>query len=376
MSKAKTALKIIISIYLVLCFVASVVWIYLKYFAPDSFKETTFHANTVEDINGKKSVMEIVSYNNLFELKFNYYSDYNSTDVISSGVQILDFDKLKMGKVTSGFWNTTEYQSYFNFSTRVGNLPLSGNVNNNIYFYEQSDNLGYTGINNTLDDFGCFKVEIDGVSYAFQLGRIMKTQNGALWTSVSTKSSLSLLLQKMHEVFTSGTYPSGTHSLSFKFEEYFDIFKFDGKKYTLISDTDKVTSYIYTTFTNYTEDAKTAKDSLFGQVGYNSNWVKDSSQSLLDEHFSDTTKYILTEQNCKFTFDETLNKHVADINESTFEKFKTVKQTYTIIFDLDYLSKAGIVFGGVKKDGHIKDLGITSYYTLQNGELTGVKIDV
>lgn len=370
-----TTLSIILTLYLIICVVCSGIWIYLKYFAPRSFKETTLYANSVEDISGKKSVMEVVSYKNLFELKFNYYSDYNSTDVISSGVQIIDFDKLKMINIKSGFWNETLYQSYFTGSNINGIIQGSANsANNNICFYEISDGLSYAGINNKLDDFGCIKIEIDGVSYALQLGKVMNVTSGFLGTSVTAKSSLSLVLKKMHEVFTSGIYPSGTHSLSFKFEEYFDIFKFDGKEYKLISDTDKVTTYIYTTFTNYNEEAKTAKDSMFGQVQYNSNWTNGPQESLLNEYFSDTTRYILTEQNCKFTFDETINKHIGNINEKTFNEFKSIKQNYVIVLDLDYLNEIGVVFGGFNKDGNLKELGITEYYTLSNGVLTEVKI--
>lgn len=372
MSKTKNgwmvAFNVILTIYLILCIVAGAVWIYFKFFKPDSFTESSIYANEVEDVNGKKTVMEINSYNNLFEIKFNYYSDYNSTDVIGSGIQILNYEDLRADEIRTDGWHWSRWYSFLSGPNGQYNYDSK-----NLCFYQESDGLSYTGISDGSDEFGCLKIEIDGISYALKLGRVMNVEEGLLWTTISTKSSLSLLIKNMYEIYHNGKFQSGTYYLTFPFKDYFDVYKFDGKKYELI-ETDIFDTYIYTKFTNYNEDAKTAKDSIFGQVQYNSNWVKDKSQSLLNEYFSDSTIFKLTEQNCKFTFDETVNKHIADINDKTYNEYKDKKQNYTIVFDLDYLNTTDILFGGVNKDGRIKDLNITSYYTLSNGVLTEVTL--
>lgn len=362
-------LKVIATIYLVVCIVAIGLWVYLKFFKPKSFTNSAIYANTVEDVNGKKPVMEINSYNNLFEVKFNYYTDYKSTDVISSGIQILDYENLKSEDV----WNANVIHSRFTFSYMTGNCGKDNYLNKRLCFYEESDNISFKGINNTLQEYGCFKIEINGESYALQLGREISIQKGAFGITSGYKSSLSSLIQKMYEIYHSGKYQSGTHYTTFPFKDYFDVYKFNGTEYKII-ESDIFDTYIYTKFTNYTEDAKTAKDSIFGQVQYNTNWTNGTQDNLLNDHFSDKAYFILTEQNCKFSFDETLGKHIADINEKSFNEYKNKKQNYTIVFDLDYLNNAEIVFGGVNKNGHIKDLNITSYFTLSNGILTEVAV--
>lgn len=367
-SKLAVTIKIIVSIYLVLCTVAIGLWVYLKFFKPDSFTNSAIYANTVEDINGKKPVMEINSYNNLFELKFNYYTDYKSTDVIGSGVQILDFDNLKSIQYSSGIIHSRAVFSYM-----FGVVGEKNYESKRLCFYEESDGLSFAGINNTLEEFGCFKIEIDGTSYALQLGRDMNVKTGIFGTTHGCKSSFSLLIQRMYEIYHNGTYQSGTHYTTFPFKDYFDVYKFNGKEYKK-DESNIWDTYIWTKFTNYTEDAKTAKDSIFGQVQYNSNWTNGTQDNLLNDHFSDKNYFILTAQNCKFTFDETKAKHIADINETSFNKYKNEKQNYTIVFDLDYLDEVGIIFGGINKNGHIKDLNITSYFTLKDGVLTEVKV--
>ena len=367
MEKGKIALKIVISVYLVLCLVATATWIYLKFFKPKSFTNSAIYANTAEDINGKKPVMEINSYNNLFELKFNYYTDYNSTDVIGSGIQILDYDNLKSQDIATFEKGLFHPRIVYTFMFK------ENYESKKLCFYEESDNLSFAGINNTFDEYGCFKIEINGTSYALELGRDMDITTGIFGVTTGTRSSLSLLVKKMYEIYHNGTYQSGTHYTTFPFKDYFDVYKFNGREYKK-DESNIWDTYIYTKFTNYTEDAKTAKDSIFGQVQYNSNWTNETQDNLLNDHFSDKNYFILTAQNCKFTFDETEAKHIADINETSFNKYKNENQNYTIVFDIDYLDEVGIIFGGINKDGHIKDLNITSYYSLKDGVLTEVKI--
>ncbi len=368
-NKILTILKVIISIYLLICVAAIGAWVYLKYFAPKRFTNSAIYANFVEDENGKKPVMEINSYNNLFELKFNYYTDFNSTDVISAGVQILDFNNLKSDLYMGGDLLHQEYT----FSYIFGSKGKDNFNSKRLCIYEESDGLSYATINKEYEEYGCIKIEIDGSSYALQLGRDIYVKNYAFGLSSKQKSSLSLLLKQMFEVYHNGTYKSGTYELTFPFKDYFDVYKFDGKKYEKI-ESDIFDTYIYTKFTNYNEDAKTAKDSIFGQVQYNSNWTSGTQDNLLNEHFRDKNYFILTEQNCKFTFDESQAKHFADINDTSFNEFKDKTQNYTIVFDLDYLEDVGVIFGGVNKNGHVKDLNITSYFTLKNGVLTEVQL--
>lgn len=369
-------LKILISIYLILCCVACVFWIYFKFFKPDSFTNSAIYANEVEDINGKKCVMEINSYNNLFEVKFNYYADYNSTDVISSGVQILNFKDLKSGTYNTQSFPANMFVSTNYFSYMAGTNGKENYNSKNLCFYEESDNISYKAINSTLEEFGCFKIEIDGTSYALQLGRTKTTNITYFPTHITQeKSSFSRIIQKMYEIYHDGIQDAGEHYQTFKFQDYFDVYKFDGKKYEKV-EADIFDTYFYVKVTNYNEDAKTAKDSIFGQVQYNSNWTNGEQDNLLNEYFSDRNLFKLTEQNCKFTFNETTNKHIANINDATYNEYKDKNLNFALVLDLDYLEEIGVIFGGVENDGNIKDLNITSYYTLTNGNLTEVQINV
>lgn len=374
MEKTLKILKVFLSIYLVFCFIACAFWVYYKFFRPDTFTNSVIYANEVEDINGKKSFMEINSYNNLFEIKFNYYTDYDSTDVISCGVQILNYDELSSRKfnyntsITGLFYNSV-YFSYMADTCGTKNLS-----NKNLCFYEESDNISFKAVSNELNEFGCFKIEIDGVSYALQLGRLSGGTRRFI-TYYDQKSSLSQLIKSMYEVYNEGIQDIGVHYQTFPFKDLFDVYKFNGKEYEQI-DSDIFETYIYTKVTNYNVDAKTAKDSIFGQIQYNSNWTNGDGESLLDEYFSDTSLFKLTEQNCRFEYDSNTNNHIACINEKTYNEYKDKNLNYALVFDLDYLENIGVVFGGVKNDEYLQMLNITSYYTLSNGILTEVVINV
>lgn len=373
-------IKVILSATGILLFfilLASIgLWVYVKFIAPDSFKETTIYANQVEDTNGKKAICEVVAYDNadgsgiqLLDIKLNYYSDFNATNVVASGIQIIDGTKnLKSdhpSEIVKFFVSTKNYDNFI-----AGEVGKQNYNNQKLCFYEANDKLSYAGVNNKFDNFGLIRVEIEGKIYALKFGKEISA-NTPLWMRDSYVSSLSLFAKQLEEIVMS--MPVGQDEQTIKFEDMFEIYEFTGNKYELVSNTDLVTSYLYIDFTHYTTGAKTAQDSVFGQIQYNTNFVVDGANAL-DEHFSDKAIFNIDEQYLEFIFNEEKQAHYFDLQEKSYNYLKDKNLNIELTIDLDYLKENNIAFGGVVENSKLKTLGVTSYFTISNGVKSEVQL--
>jgi len=376
-------IKVILSATGILLFfilLASIgLWVYVKFIAPDSFKETTIYANQVEDTNGKKAVCEVVAYDNadgsgiqLLDIKLNYYSDFNATNVVASGIQIIGGTKnLKSDRpseITKIFVSRREYDNFI-----AGEVGKQNYNNQKLCFYEANDKLSYAGVNNKFDNFGLIRVEIEGKIYALKFGKEISA-NTPLWMRESYVSSLSLFAKQLEEIVMS--MPVGQDEQTIKFEDMFEIWEFNNKtkEFDLVTEgIDLVTSYLYIDFTHYTTGAKTAQDSVFGQIQYNTNFVVDGANAL-DEHFSDKAIYKIDEQWLEFKFDEEKQAHYFDLQQESYNYLKDKNLNIELTIDLDYLKENNIAFGGVVENSRLKTLGVTSYFTISNGVKSEVQL--
>lgn len=378
----KVIFSVIASILLLCLLVCSVLWIYIKFFAPETKTELSVNLSTVEDTNGKKSILQVKYYENkdksgveLLDVKFNYYSDLNATNVVASGIQIIgNFDDLKYSNVLE----QSTKQGFLNFSTETkisysfigGKYGKENHDAGKLCFYEESDNLNFRDVNNDFNDFGYIRVEIEDKIYMLQFGKVMNEYK-ILWENRQFSSSLSQFIKDVSLQVKS--LPSGHSQKNFPYKNLFTIYELqkDGK-YRDVSEQDNVFTYFYMDFEHYTSGAKTANDSLFNQIKYDVNFTINGATKL-DEHFSDEHILKINENWCRFEFNEEENKHYFDLTDKAYNQLKGKGLKLKLILDYDYLIENSIVLGGVKENSKLKKLGVTEYYIYSKENSTEIK---
>ena len=368
---------------IVICIISIGMFIYLRFLAPEKKTEMVTYINEVENVDGKKCVVQVVYYENkdksgeeLLEVKLTGYTDTEAKELASFGIQVIgDFNKLSYKndcKYVSKTWGifATEVKEYYSF---LGDgLGKKNEQQGRLCFYSETDDLSYKNVDSPFDDAGSIRLKIDDKMYRFSFDCDVAKSEQKLWTSFLSRSSLSLFVKNVYEKIK--TVPVGNSKQTFGFKNMFKVEEFKNNQWENITNQDDVFNYCYMDFTHYTQGAQTARDSLFKQVKYNTNWTINGS-SLLDEHFSDKSIYYLDENDCCFKYNSITNKHEFDITDNFYNKFKDKKNiNYKLIIDLDYLKSIEVVFGGVKESNRLNELGITKYYTKTGDTLTEVII--
>ena len=369
-------LNILDILVIIICLVSIVLFIYLKWLAPEKVTEMVTYMSPLETTDGRECVVKVSYYENkdksgeeLFEVKLSGYTDTNAKEITSFGVQIIgDFKKLAQlndcSKVSqTGFLGVaTKVDIYYSFLGSFYGISL-GRDNSNagkLFFYSETDNLSYKNVDTSFDDFGYIRLKYEDKVYAFQFGYENNISSQFLWQKNYRINSFSSFVKNLYEKVK--TTPTGQFNTTFGFKDMFKVYEYKNNQYENITNQDDVYNYCYVDVTHYTTGAKTANDSIFSQVKYSTNWTYGDA-SLLDEHFSDKSIYYLSQNDCKFEYDNTLNKHLFDITDNCYNSYKNKKQNYELIIDLDYLNSINIAFGGVKQTNRLSELGITKYYT-------------
>lgn len=365
-------------------------FVYLRFLAPEKKTEMVTHINEVEDVNGKKCVVQVVYYENkdgsgeeLLEVKLNGYSDTNGNEIVSFGVQILgNSATIEQGVCTKKNKSvlfgaiTTDDTRYYSFLVQKVfeyDDECPDNIKENlkrISVYSESDNLSYKNVDAPFDDFGFIRVEIDGKMYRFSFGYEYETVSDLILTSHYLSTFSSFVMNIKEKI---ATVPVGKSKQTFGFKNMFKVEEFKNNQWENITNQDDIFNYCYMDFTHYTSGAKTARDSLFKQIQYNTNWSIQGA-SLLDDHFGDEPIHYLSENDCKFTFNQTTNKHDFDITENCYNNYKDKKDlNLVLILDESYLTKIPVVIGKLKENSLLKKLGVTKYYIKNEaGVLSGV----
>ena len=377
----KKAISITVSVLYILvmivCILSMAFFAYLKWLAPDKLTELVTHMNPLETTDGRVCVIQTSLYENtdgtgeeVFDVKISGYTDTTAKEITSFGVQIVgDINEIARHNLwretKTGFLGfATEGQWYLSILTKDNIKKLS--------FYTSTDGLTYKNVDGQFNDFGYIRLKIDDKIYAFALGANRgKGDSAFLWQTNYQVSSLSRLILDLYE--KTKTTPVGRFSRTFEFQNMFKALEFKNNKYEDVSNQDAIFNYCYIDVNHYTTGAKTASDSLFGQIKYDNNWTIDGA-SLLDGHFADKSTYYLTEKDCKFIYDETTNKHYFDLTDNCYNFYKDKKLNYKLVLDLDYLQSINVAFGGVKESNRLSQLGITKYFTKSGKDITEVDL--
>lgn len=369
-------LNILDILVIILCIASILMFIYLKWLAPEKKTEMVTYMSPLETTDGRECVVKVTYYENkdksgeeLFEVQLSGYTDTNAKEITSFGVQIIgDYKKLVVVEATRQNKNwlffSTDEDKYDTF------LFPSNEQQGRLCFYSQIDGYSYKNVDTAFDDFGFIRLKVDDKVYGFSFGCEIDSWND-LWVKKHHVSSLSSFIYNLREKVK--TIPIGHTYQTFGFKDMFKVYEYKNNQYENITNQDDIYNYCYIDVTHYTTGAKTANDSVFSQVKYSTNWTYGDA-SLLDEHFSDKSIYYLSQNDCKFEYDNTLNKHLFDITDNCYNTYKNKKQNYELIIDLDYLNSINVVFGGVKQKNRLSELGITKYYTKTGDTLQEVAL--
>ncbi len=360
--------------FLILFFVVvDVLWVYFKFFAPDSYTELVVNASTIETVDDKRAICQVVYYENvdgsgveLLDVKFNSYSDLNKTNISSFGVQIvgsindLQSNNNAVYVAEHGFLGlATEFHYYFSFFSKTVNSEK-------LYFYQESDNLNYTNVTSSFDDFGYIRVDINDSMYALKPG-VKRSESSFLWETYHTVSSFSDFIVAVHDIVKS--CPVGNFAKTFIFKDMFKLYEVQNGKYVDVSNQDNIFTNMYIDVTHYTTGAKTAKDSIFNIIKYDTNFTVSGS-SLLDEHFSDENLYKLTENDFYFVYDETVPGHKGFLKTEckNYLLENNIKKLY-IVIDKDFLTSIDCMYLGLYSSG-FEEFNIVDYVVVENGVKT------
>lgn len=176
--------KLFIIVYSIIC-VGLISWYFvLQSLVPLKLEIKTYNIDLQESISGEQEpLIDVVYYNNknnngleMFEVRWNSYSDDNKTEFNSLGFQYVANNKIdslnwetfinsdyprKKEKIKQTLWAETYYM-YSAMSYRTDN-------NSSAYYYCSSDNY-YTSLNNSElgIDNKYFRIEVDGELYLIQ----------------------------------------------------------------------------------------------------------------------------------------------------------------------------------------------------------------
>ena len=164
MSKRKIAIISIMIVLLLICVSIDVWYLYIRTYGDEKIVSPTFEIGLQETKDGNtKYFMEVNSFDDVFEIKFNYMLDENQTAFYSQGIQFvgkdLDFqlttdtfqmtDKRQTGG--SGWWKDYTYDQYEKY------VLVNGNTN---YYMSGDDYNSSLIVNNEIPQDRFFKIQL------------------------------------------------------------------------------------------------------------------------------------------------------------------------------------------------------------------------
>ena len=201
----------------------------------------------------------------LFEIKQTTYTDYQLSNVYSTGVQVLNPSALELGFVHTGKeLNIFAYEKNY-YTYRYKNVD-------NVDYFNSVDGISFAGTDKltSLND-DLYIIDIDGKPYAFNY---MKTIQGyhsqSLWVSLESyvTSNFDYFMYQLYG--TAKSLKQGIYNnLPIKFTDVFNIFEYNSTtgKFDKQTDMAQIDDYVSFRFYVYDRGVMTHSDSLFGQIG-------------------------------------------------------------------------------------------------------------
>lgn len=372
-----------------LCVIVNIIYFYNLQYKPQNLVSTAYYIGMQETQAGeKKPFLEINSYKDCFEIKFNYLMNNEKTAYYSQGLQYfgtIDFNNANRTKYfreddyydsdidTQIFWfKSTNY--YYREARRVLNYK-----NMTVKNYASDNDFSTSMIStNPINPDSCFKIQIGeelfemrfkGVSFNsnYYIGRYWDEGKSSDKVAVSSSSvyvdayrlvDVNEFAKILYEGVAKENLKSGTSEYrTLNFEDIFDFYKINKNtnkaESTRVPTNDlykiNVQNYITAKITRFDTKIKRASDSLFNAVDGNANYDTTGGDGDLS-YFLGRTCVNLTEKqflqniNPDGSFTLRLSEKFIKANK----KYKT-KIKLNITIDLDYIDSLGGTFKGIEQ---------------------------
>lgn len=379
-------------------------YFYIKELGPSKVVASTFEVGLQETVDGdSKYFIEVNSYDDCFEIKFNYMLDENKTDFYSQGIQFYG-DEIKFGTSSKDFeekyihdgdgtlwWDDNWYNKFTKYVLTSGS--------NYYYMMESDDDVGMIS-SNPLSSDTFFKIDLNGSLYGMKLKGdntpMIHEENYAGYTYRNEtrykKHHINLYyyydIEYMLQYIVSSvnSLPYGTNDVRiFEFADIFDYYEYTGEgvyeetpasldKAKLIEA--EVKSYYGIKVTKHEGNIKKASDSLFNSVAGNAGFNISGVES--ENYFYGKT--IITADNSAFTYVKLTDNHVALKLKKEFVNSYlpySEKIELNVLVDLDDIISQGYEFVGFTADNGLSNFTILDCQTVQtiNGELVYAEVD-
>lgn len=383
----KKFIKVFIIIVAILSVLVDSLWLLICFGMPDKTTLNTFNFSDLvntEDQNGEKTpIIEVNYFPNMFELKFNYFTNIETVrtdnpDVYSVGVQIMNFESHLKYSHSSSLFSFT-FTDYYKFK-----------LGKEVYNYNSNNDFSFKAIDNITDKEG-FLISVNTNSADKQEEVIcLMSFNNSVSGKLDSKSfwfakgvyikDINYMIKKLYDS-VSVMAPNTSGRIAFEFGDIFNyqLAKPEGGFYDIdAKENEKLenitTSYYNIKVTTHKDNATRAEQSLFGQIAYNSNYC-DTSIGETADYFAGEVIYDLVVEDFEYisVYD---NKFDLEIKESIYNYLRDKKiECLNIVIDKDKLNAMNIVFNGFKQDTKLKEFK-TKIYTLETVENEIVKLEV
>ena len=395
MNKLKITGIVSLVIGLILCLVVDIWYLWVLLFAPDKVVSTTFEVGLQTTVDGNtKYFMEINSYDNCFEVKYNYMLDENQEAFFSQGLQYYnasDNVSLELDWIVPDpnclygnliGWHYWE-QDFIKFATNKSEIERINYMSSNDY----ETSLIST---NPIDEDTFFKIQIGEELY------LMQFKGKTFYRSEKTVDFWSTTYNYYYNLYNvdwlNALLFEGISSLAYGTDqaiifEFGDLFNYyyptknqDGVYEEVnLEDMSKITndvkSYYSIKVNKYKGNIQKASDSLFNCVAGNSGFNLSGIES--EDYLYGRTN--ITANNGAFQYVEvTENKVALRLKESfinTFDDFEELIQL-NVLINLDELKSLGLEFLGFTEDSGLDRFNVVSCKTVEtiNGELVYMEV--
>ena len=206
----------------------------------------------------------------MFELKLNYFTDYQLTNVYSLGMQIQNPSKLTLEEThTKEHPSLGHYNHYYDYSINYNGI--------NVQYFNTDDGINYKAATTFNEKRVPYIIGIDDKPYAFDfeyITEILKESSLFATGYHYNRSSFDYFLYRIIDSTSNIVGGTGTYvNLEAEFEDVFRFFQYNAStgKFDILSEKE-YSEHIVSFKVNYFErGAKVHEDSLFGQIGTNTN---------------------------------------------------------------------------------------------------------
>lgn len=275
--------KIVFIIAIVLCIAGDIGYIAIKTNYSSAFSYKTYFWGTSNNVPEDQEKIDpdskftfVIDYwenadgqgAEMLEIKVNYFTDYQFTDVYSLGVQILNPSNMVLNTNGIGFWDGHLVIDEDYGLQMANNATYSIQLNGaSIAYFNTDDNVSFKATSTFNDRNVPFIIDIDNKPYAFDFNKVTKERHGNLWYC---HSNFDYFLYRVFDATSHLTSKDMTYQyLKLELTDVFNLYKYSqtSGKFDILSDLGYEVDYIKIKLNYHSRGVYTHEDSQFGQIG-------------------------------------------------------------------------------------------------------------